>query len=172
MTPPLCVGEWRERRCEGVRVAVVSAHLDLPQKWHFSAAYRSTQAVDREDGRVCSKHNEDKQDAVHDGQPDPRVVPSAWSTLRTVRVRRCTHHWGGEAHDIVALWVFRGRAMPAIVEDVEDTELFDWEEVADVAAQRESASRTNCAGRARRSRGLCWRGVCSSEAWRAGEGRR
>ncbi|KAF8305118.1 hypothetical protein TcBrA4_0041300 [Trypanosoma cruzi] len=37
-------------------------------------------------------------------------------------------------HDIVALWVFRGSGMPAIVRDVEDTELFDWEEVADVAA--------------------------------------
>ncbi|KAF8300893.1 hypothetical protein TcYC6_0056210 [Trypanosoma cruzi] len=40
-------------------------------------------------------------------------------------------------HDIVALWVLRGRGMPAIVEDVEDTEQLEWEEVADVAAQRE-----------------------------------
>ncbi|KAF8277610.1 hypothetical protein TcYC6_0015290 [Trypanosoma cruzi] len=50
-------------------------------------------------------------------------------------------------HDIVALWVFRGRGMPAIVEDVEDTELFDWEEVADVAAQRERITDY-----------LCWEG--------------
>ncbi|KAF8303781.1 putative elongation factor 1-gamma [Trypanosoma cruzi] len=50
-------------------------------------------------------------------------------------------------HDVVALWVLRGRGMPAIVRDVEDTELFDWEEVADVAAQRERI--TDC---------LCWEG--------------
>ncbi|KAF8277471.1 putative elongation factor 1-gamma (EF-1-gamma) [Trypanosoma cruzi] len=41
-------------------------------------------------------------------------------------------------HEIVALCVLCGRGMPAIVEDVEDTELFDWEEVADVAAPREA----------------------------------
>ncbi|RNC53309.1 hypothetical protein TcCL_ESM09372 [Trypanosoma cruzi] len=32
--------------CEGVRVTVVSAHLDLPHNWHLSAASRSSQAVD------------------------------------------------------------------------------------------------------------------------------
>ncbi|KAF5219270.1 hypothetical protein ECC02_007783 [Trypanosoma cruzi] len=36
------------------------------------------------------------RDAVHDGQPDPRVVP-AHGARAQVRVRRCTHHWGGEA---------------------------------------------------------------------------
>ncbi|KAF8304173.1 hypothetical protein TcYC6_0037270 [Trypanosoma cruzi] len=66
-------------------------------------------------------------------------------------------------HDIVALWVFRGRGVPAIVEDVEDTELFDWERRSPTSRRSGSASRTTCAGRARRSRGLCWRGVCSSE---------
>nr|CCC95841.1 unnamed protein product [Trypanosoma congolense IL3000] len=40
-------------------------------------------------------------------------------------------------HDIVALWVFRGKGMPDIVKDVEDTELFDWEEIPDIKAQSE-----------------------------------
>ncbi|RNC41429.1 elongation factor 1-gamma (EF-1-gamma) [Trypanosoma cruzi] len=65
-------------------------------------------------------------------------------------------------HDIVALCVLCGGGMPAIVRDVEDTELLDWEEVAYVAAQRERMTAA-CGGRTRRSRGLCWRGVCSSE---------
>ncbi|KAF8306607.1 putative elongation factor 1-gamma (EF-1-gamma) [Trypanosoma cruzi] len=52
-------------------------------------------------------------------------------------------------HEIVALCVLCGRGMPAIVRDVEDAELFDWGEVADVAAQRERM--TDC---------LCWRGAC------------
>ncbi|KAF8290479.1 putative elongation factor 1-gamma [Trypanosoma cruzi] len=146
MTPPLCVGEWRERRCEGVRVAVVSAHLDLPQKWHFSAASRSTQAVDREDGRVCSKHNEDNKMQFMTAN----LIRGWFQRMEHVR----KYAFGvaliiGEErrHDIVALWVFRGRGMPAIVEDVEDTELFDWEEVADVAAQRERITDY-----------LCWEG--------------
>lgn len=50
-------------------------------------------------------------------------------------------------HDIEALWVFRGRGMPDIVREVEDTELFDWEEIADVAAQRERITDF-----------LCWEG--------------
>ncbi|KAF8299995.1 hypothetical protein TcYC6_0062000 [Trypanosoma cruzi] len=50
-------------------------------------------------------------------------------------------------HDIVALCVLCGRGMTAIVRDVEDTELFDWKEVADVAAQRERM--TDC---------VCWEG--------------
>ncbi|EAN96469.1 elongation factor 1-gamma (EF-1-gamma), putative [Trypanosoma cruzi] len=54
-------------------------------------------------------------------------------------------------HDTVALWVLRGRGMPTIVRDVEDTELFDWEEVKDFAAQRERM--TDC---------VCWRGACWS----------
>ncbi|ESS61179.1 elongation factor 1-gamma (EF-1-gamma) [Trypanosoma cruzi Dm28c] len=52
-------------------------------------------------------------------------------------------------HEIVALWVLCGRGMPAILEDVEDTELFDLEEVAYVAVQRERM--TDC---------LWWRGMC------------
>ncbi|CBH18338.1 elongation factor 1 gamma, putative [Trypanosoma brucei gambiense DAL972] len=50
-------------------------------------------------------------------------------------------------HDIVALWVFRGKGMPEIVKDVEDTELFDWEEIPDVSAQRERITDY-----------LCWEG--------------
>ncbi|KAF8302348.1 putative elongation factor 1-gamma (EF-1-gamma) [Trypanosoma cruzi] len=65
-------------------------------------------------------------------------------------------------HDVVALCVLRGRGMPAIVRDVEYTELLEWEEVTDVAAQRERMTAA-CGGRARRSRGLCWRGACWSE---------
>ncbi|KAF8280029.1 putative elongation factor 1-gamma (EF-1-gamma) [Trypanosoma cruzi] len=61
-------------------------------------------------------------------------------------------------HDIVALCVLRGRGMAAIVREVADTELLDWE-VADVAAQRERMAAA-CGGRARRSRGLRWRGTC------------
>ncbi|KAF8282314.1 putative elongation factor 1-gamma (EF-1-gamma) [Trypanosoma cruzi] len=50
-------------------------------------------------------------------------------------------------HDIVALCVLRGRGIPTIVRDVEDTELLDWEEVADVAAQRERAMDCLCCRR-------------------------
>ncbi|KAF8292105.1 putative elongation factor 1-gamma (EF-1-gamma) [Trypanosoma cruzi] len=52
-------------------------------------------------------------------------------------------------HDFVALCVLHGRGMLAIVRDVEYTELLDWEEVADVAAQRERLM--DC---------VCWRGAC------------
>ncbi|RNC35230.1 elongation factor 1-gamma (EF-1-gamma) [Trypanosoma cruzi] len=65
-------------------------------------------------------------------------------------------------HDVVALCVLCGRGMPAIVRDVADTELLEWEKVADFAAQRERMTAA-CGGRARRSRGLCWRGACWSE---------
>ena len=40
-----------------------------------------------------------------------------------------------KSHEIVALWIFRGKGMPDCVKEVEDTELFDWEEIADVTAQ-------------------------------------
>ncbi|ORC84288.1 putative elongation factor 1-gamma (EF-1-gamma) [Trypanosoma theileri] len=50
-------------------------------------------------------------------------------------------------HDIVGMWVFRGKGMPEIVREVEDTELFDWEEIPDVTAQRERITDY-----------LCWEG--------------
>jgi elongation factor 1-gamma len=50
-------------------------------------------------------------------------------------------------HEIVALWVFRGKGMPECVNDVEDTVLFDWTEIADVNA--EQAKITDY---------LCWEG--------------
>ncbi|KAG8342208.1 Glutathione S transferase N terminal domain [Trypanosoma vivax] len=50
-------------------------------------------------------------------------------------------------HDIVGMWVFRGKGMPDIVKEVEDTELFDWEEIPDVRAQRERITDY-----------LCWEG--------------
>lgn len=50
-------------------------------------------------------------------------------------------------HDLVALWVFRGQGMPEIVKDVVDTELFEWEQIADV--QKEKARITDY---------LCWEG--------------
>lgn len=40
-------------------------------------------------------------------------------------------------HEIEAFWVFRGRGMPDVVREVEDTELFRWEEITDLAAQQE-----------------------------------
>ncbi|KAF8296592.1 hypothetical protein TcYC6_0086440 [Trypanosoma cruzi] len=74
-------------------------------------------------------------------------------------------------HDIVALCVFRGRGMPAIVEDVEDTELFDWEEVADVAAQRERITDYLCCKGPTIPRPVL-EGRVLRRAWRAGEGLR
>ncbi|KAF8303725.1 putative elongation factor 1-gamma [Trypanosoma cruzi] len=85
-----------------------------------------------------------QQDAVHDGQPDPGGS-SAWSTCASTR--SALHSSLGRRGGTIVAWVFRGRGMPAIVEDVEDTELFDWEEVADVAAQRERITDY-----------LCWEG--------------
>ncbi|EAN81364.1 elongation factor 1-gamma (EF-1-gamma), putative, partial [Trypanosoma cruzi] len=87
-----------------------------------------------------------QQDAVHDGQPDPRVVP-AHGARAQVRVRCCTHDWGGEAARRCGAVGVVWRCHAGGCEDVEDTELFDWEEVADVAAQRECM--TDC---------LCWEG--------------
>ncbi|RNC51791.1 putative elongation factor 1-gamma (EF-1-gamma), partial [Trypanosoma cruzi] len=124
----------------------------FPHIWifHKSGIFRQPLAALRRrrlhDVLVPLQVQRGQQDAVHDGQPVPRVVP-AHGARAQVRVRRCTNDWEERRHDIVALWVFRGRGMPAIVEDVEDTELFDWEEVADVAAQRERITDY-----------LCWEG--------------
>ncbi|KAF8306680.1 hypothetical protein TcBrA4_0021990 [Trypanosoma cruzi] len=71
------------------------------------------------------------------------------STVAPARVGLCVMIVEERRHEIVALCVLCGRGMPAIVRDVEDAELFDWGEVADVAAQRERM--TDC---------LCWRGAC------------
>ncbi|KAF8307109.1 hypothetical protein TcBrA4_0020960 [Trypanosoma cruzi] len=124
MTPPFCVGEWSEWRCEGVRVVVVPAHLLLPPQLLLSAAFRSTQAVDRENVRVCYKYNEDNE--------------MQCMTANLIRGwLRCVEHVRQYAlgvafmiveerrHDIVALCVLRGSGMPAIVRAVVDTELFD-----------------------------------------------
>ncbi|KAF8306651.1 hypothetical protein TcBrA4_0022170 [Trypanosoma cruzi] len=134
IAPPFCVGEWR---CVG-GCWPRSAHCGPPQKWHRSAASRSTQTADRDDVRVCSKHNEDTE------------MQCVTANLICVWLRRMEHvrqYALGVAlmiveegrHEIVALCVLCGRGMPAIVRDVEDAELFDWGEVADVAAQRGSA---------------------------------
>lgn len=50
-------------------------------------------------------------------------------------------------HDVVGFWVFRGQGMPAIVEEVVDTELFDWEQIKDVNAEKEKITDY-----------LCWEG--------------
>ncbi|CCW64576.1 unnamed protein product [Phytomonas sp. EM1] len=50
-------------------------------------------------------------------------------------------------HDIVAFWVFRGQGMPQLVEEVADTELFDWEPIADINAEKEKITDY-----------LCWEG--------------
>jgi len=39
-------------------------------------------------------------------------------------------------HEVSALWIFRGKGLPEIVREVEDTELFDWVEIPDINAQR------------------------------------
>jgi elongation factor 1-gamma len=53
-----------------------------------------------------------------------------------------------KVHDIVGLWIFRGKGgLPEIVTDVEDTELFAWEEIPDVNAQKEQITDY-----------LCWEG--------------
>ncbi|KAF8289561.1 elongation factor 1-gamma (EF-1-gamma), putative [Trypanosoma cruzi] len=103
-----------------------------------------------------------QRDAVRDGEADPRVVAAHGKRAR-VRVGRCAHGWGEvAARHCGAVCGVRGGGMPAIVRDVADTELLDWEEVAYVAAQRERRTAA-CGGRARRSRGLCWRGACWGE---------
>ncbi|EPY35420.1 elongation factor 1-gamma [Angomonas deanei] len=50
-------------------------------------------------------------------------------------------------HDIVGLWVFRGKGMPEIVTDVVDTENFDWTEIKDINAEKEKITDY-----------LCWEG--------------
>ncbi|RNC42835.1 putative elongation factor 1-gamma (EF-1-gamma) [Trypanosoma cruzi] len=95
---------------------------------------------------------EGQRDAVRDGEADPRVF-AAHGAREPIRVERCAHNWGRvAARHCGAVCVVRGRSMAAIVRDVEDTELLDWEEVAYVAARRECI--TDC---------LCWRGACWSE---------
>lgn len=51
------------------------------------------------------------------------------------------------SHEIVGFWVFRGQGMPEIVQEVVDTELFDWEEIKDINAQKEKITDY-----------LCWEG--------------
>lgn len=51
-------------------------------------------------------------------------------------------------HEIVGLWIFRGKGMPEIVNEVEDTVLFDWTEIPDINA--EAAKITDY---------LCWEGT-------------
>lgn len=50
-------------------------------------------------------------------------------------------------HEIVAFWVFRGKGLPECVKEVEDTELFDWEEIPDINAEK-----------AKITDYLCWEG--------------
>lgn len=50
-------------------------------------------------------------------------------------------------HDLVGFWIFRGQGMPAIVDEVVDTELFDWEQIADIHAEKEKITDY-----------LCWEG--------------
>lgn len=52
-----------------------------------------------------------------------------------------------KSHNIISFWVFRGNALPDIVKEVEDTELFDWVPIADIAAERERITDF-----------LCWEG--------------
>jgi len=40
-----------------------------------------------------------------------------------------------KVHDLTSFWIFRGKGLPQVVLEVEDTELFDWVEIADVQAE-------------------------------------
>ncbi|KAG5510578.1 hypothetical protein JKF63_06875 [Porcisia hertigi] len=51
------------------------------------------------------------------------------------------------AHELVSFWVFRGKGMPEIVNEVVDTELFTWEEIKNVQAEKEKITDY-----------LCWEG--------------
>ncbi|PBJ76083.1 elongation factor 1-gamma (EF-1-gamma) [Trypanosoma cruzi cruzi] len=100
-----------------------------------------------------------QRDAVRDGEADPRVV-AVHGKRAPVRVVCCAHDWGRVvARRCGAVCVVRGGGMAAIVRDVADTELLDWEEVAYVAARWERMTAA-CGGRTRRPRGLRWRGAC------------
>jgi elongation factor 1-gamma len=39
-------------------------------------------------------------------------------------------------HEVTCFWIFRGKGLPEIVREVDDTELFTWTEIADVKAER------------------------------------
>ncbi|RNC56507.1 putative elongation factor 1-gamma (EF-1-gamma) [Trypanosoma cruzi] len=151
-------------RCEELSVGgcqLRPAHWGLP---HTRGSSRQPLAAPGRGlrGWECLLLPQGQRDAVHDGEADPRVV-AAHGTRARVRVGCCAHHWGRvAARHCGAVCVVRGGGMAAIVRDVADTELLDWEEVAYVAAQRERMTAA-CGGRARRSRGLCWRGACWSE---------
>ncbi|KAF8298336.1 hypothetical protein TcBrA4_0064260 [Trypanosoma cruzi] len=97
-----------------------------------------------------------------DGEADPRVV-AAHGDVREYRVGRCAHGWGEvAARRCGAVVCCAWGGMAAIVREVADTKLLDWEEVEYVAAQRERMTAAS-GGRARRSRGLCWRSTCWGE---------
>ncbi|RNC38902.1 elongation factor 1-gamma (EF-1-gamma) [Trypanosoma cruzi] len=113
MAPPFCVGVEGVDMCEGVRVAVVPAHLLLPHTLLLSTASCSTQAVDRENVRVCSKQDNNKMQFM------TANLIRGW-LQRVEHVRQYALDVAlmiGEErrHDIVALCVLCGRGMPAIV---------------------------------------------------------
>ncbi|RNE95369.1 putative elongation factor 1-gamma (EF-1-gamma), partial [Trypanosoma cruzi] len=90
---------------------------------------------------------EGQQDAVHDGQPDPRVF-AAHGARAPVRVGRCAHDCGGEAaRRCGAVCVAR----PGHAGDCEGRGGHGAaglrEEVADVAAQRERMTDCLCCRR-------------------------
>ncbi|KAF8297344.1 hypothetical protein TcBrA4_0068710 [Trypanosoma cruzi] len=108
------------------------------------------------------KYNEDNKMQFMTANLIDRVVP-AHGASAPVRVGRCAHDCGGEAARHVALW---GVPRPGACRRLWRT----WRTRSCLTGRRSltsrrsgSASRTTCAGRARRSRGLCWRGVCSSD---------
>ncbi|RNC35051.1 elongation factor 1-gamma (EF-1-gamma) [Trypanosoma cruzi] len=110
--------EWR---C--MRVAVVSAHLLLPHTWHHSAVSCSTQAVDWEDVKVRFNYKDEKMRRMTANLV--RVWSQCMEHVRQYLLGVALMIVEERRHDIVALCVLRGRGMPAIVRDVEDTELLD-----------------------------------------------
>ncbi|RNC42099.1 putative elongation factor 1-gamma (EF-1-gamma) [Trypanosoma cruzi] len=140
-------------RCEELSVGgcrLRPAHWGLPHTRGFSRQPFAAPWpwIERCEGLLHAEGGQ--RDAVRDGEAGPHVA-AAHGARATVRVERCAHGWGEvAARHCGAVCVVCGRGMAAIVRDVEDTELFDWEEdVAYVAAQRERMK--DC---------LCWRGAC------------
>ncbi|KAF8307132.1 hypothetical protein TcBrA4_0020860 [Trypanosoma cruzi] len=79
-----------------------------------------------------------QRDAVRDGEADPPCGCSAWQTCAQYALCVVLDDWGRvAARHCGAVCVVCGGGMAAIVREVADTELLDWEEVAYVVARWE-----------------------------------
>ncbi|KAF8307118.1 hypothetical protein TcBrA4_0020940 [Trypanosoma cruzi] len=109
--------------CEGVRVAVDSAHV----VFHTRGTTRQPLAAPGRGLRgweVCSNHKDNEMQCMT-ANLISRVV-AAHRARAPVRVVRCAHDWGRvAARHCGAVCVVRGGGMAAIVRDVADAELLD-----------------------------------------------